>query len=356
MSHSTMGRLVVPLAVVGVLTTAACSGNPPVEAAEDVPEELQGLYEDAREEGGLIFSSSQQGLDELAEAFEERYPGVTVEVLSRSAGDSGATLVTAVTAGASPDFDVSFAQPSGSKELLETDSIMDVDWVGLGVNPALVPDLLEGRIVHWSDTVYSIAYNTELVSEEDVPKSWEDVAQYSDGVIAVDPRGHGFGAYAFTVDNDLEAARELAEEMRTKQLTLPGSSGMRRTTVSSGQADIGFGDHLSGILNEKERGAPIEWARTDTVSVSPFGLFVAAGAENPNAAKLFVVWATSTEGLQAYEDIAGQSVLNEDVGIESARLEMLQENGTVLHSQLDYTMEELEANNAMREEVARLFE
>lgn len=304
------------------------------------------------DEGALVLSTNAQGAEDLSAVFQEQYPGIQVEVLVQTAGQSAETLLTELGANQTPSFDVSYTTPSVAEPLLDAEAMLDVDWTALGVPEEQL--MFDGEAVHWIDFVYILSYNTDLVDESQVPSSWTDLLD-SDLPVAIDERGHGFGEYALLVG--YEDARSFAEQLiqRGNLVYAPTAGGRMATTVASGGAAFGFMDHLSQIMRLQESGAPVDWVRTEEVTAAPFGFYVADGARNANAAQCFVAWAASPEGVAAHEDIANQPPITGFEYDSELRDMILEEWGASVATQSDLSLEEIQENGEFRAEIAELF-
>src|SRR3546814_12458270 len=63
-----------------------------------------------------------------------------------------------------------------------------------------------------------------------------------------------------------------------------------------GEIDVAVSANSGSVAGNVAKGAPIHFTYPDgAASTSPFGIGVMAGATHPNAARLFVEWATSAD-------------------------------------------------------------
>ena len=76
--------------------------------------------------------------------------------------------------------------------------------------------------------------------------------------------------------------------------------------LAAGAHKIDLRLNLNRILDYQEKGAPLEWVRTDPIPMKGTPIFIAERAPHPNAALLFADWFTSHEGQQAYYDASGK--------------------------------------------------
>ncbi|HWP56957.1 MAG TPA: extracellular solute-binding protein [Candidatus Acidoferrales bacterium] len=159
----------------------------------------------------------------------------------------------------------------------------------------------EGYWTSWFIPVYSIAYNTRLVSPKEAPKSYEDL---------LDPRWKG--RQMTVVESNMlrwftgqveRWGREKTVgylEKLAKQEPLFKSGGgatLEAQLLAAGEFKIIHSTTLHSIIDIKERGGPVEWVRMkEPLLAIPSLISLAARAPHPNAAKLYIDYVLSEEG------------------------------------------------------------
>ena len=159
--------------------------------------------------------------------------------------------------------------------------------------------------------VQALTYNTKRMKAEDLPKSWEDVAnpKYKGMVALDDPMRAGPLSTQLAALRDLwkDEARWTAFVKGLKALNVPvhrSTSAMFRLVIA-GEYAIAMPALLHDVMNEKEKGTPVEYIKTATPVVFPRYAAVYAKAPHPNTAKLLTEWLISAEG-QATLDSVGR--------------------------------------------------
>jgi iron(III) transport system substrate-binding protein len=149
---------------------------------------------------------------------------------------------------------------------------------------------------------FVVAYNTNKVRREDLPKTYEGFLEPKwKGRIALEATdsewmagvvkawGTARGTSFFNKLSDLKPA------LRKGHILLV-------SLVASGEIDAGLTAYKSEVSSAKNRGAPVDWAAVEPVIARPQGIGVARHAPHPNAALLFADFMLSP---QAQELLAG---------------------------------------------------
>jgi len=134
---------------------------------------LEKLQKAAYEEGKMMwYESSPEGqFAKVEAAFNKRYPKIKLEQVRLRGGDVGTRIIAESQADA-PTADVAATGLDILIGLDERGLLTRANWADLGIaqNLLATPYALRSMAV-----TYCISYNTNLVSEADAPKNWEDV-------------------------------------------------------------------------------------------------------------------------------------------------------------------------------------
>jgi iron(III) transport system substrate-binding protein len=276
-------------------------------AAESV---TPALIEAAKKEGKLSFYTAMdlEFAERLAKAFEAKYPGVAVRVER-----SGAERV----------FSRIAQEYSSNIRVVDVVNTSDqahcIIWKR---NDWLAPYLPQEVVQHYDKRFYDpeglnvttrilispLAYNTNLVKKEDVPKSFKDL---------LDPKWTGklvkaHPAYSGTIMNaTFEIARDLGWDYFVK---LAAQNVMQVQSATDTPKRISIGERavmVDGagylVIRYKEAGQPVDIIYPEEgtpLATGPSAVFKAA--PNPNAARLFQNWMHSREAQQLLVDYARQ--------------------------------------------------
>ena len=278
------------------------------EASRDL-QVPQAWIEGAKREGKVVVygSDSPQNARDTRQAFNKRYPFINVEftnaptvvrfekvLLSAKQGKPIADLVTAI----------------GGSSAAYVDSGVLADMSNLPIwNTYPSETKLQGKYIsgpftrHWG-----LAYNTTLVTKNDVPTSWEDLLQPKwKGKVAANsitrsvtftPLWYAWGAERATkfleglLANGLQVRKEGAD---ASVLMLAGGEFSLVITAAEYQ-----------VHEDQQKSIPVEWLALDPLPTTTGGLMGALkDAPHPNALRLYVNWLLSEEGQKVYSTVTG---------------------------------------------------
>src|SRR5262249_42155182 len=169
-------RHCVAAAIAAVAIAAPCAAQTPSDiAAYGGKDREQKLYEGAKKEGELtIYTSAQtDDMGALVSAFEKKYPGIKVSVWRSS---SEKVLQRSLTEARGNRHTMDVAETNGPElESMHREKIVTAvksPYLGDLIAPAKLP---HGEWVGTRLNVFALAYNTNLVKKEELPKTWEDL-------------------------------------------------------------------------------------------------------------------------------------------------------------------------------------
>lgn len=321
---------IAPLIAVSLLVLASCTPQPatpatppptgttprPSPTATPPPTTSQDTawnkVVDAAKKEGLVtiyafYYSGDIGRS-MARAFQDRY-GIRVEILA-SAGRQTVEKVKVEQAMKQPVADVVNAGVSSATELSlaglgekvwqELPSMQDKSV--FSIDPVYSPN---GDILFSSATLVTPAINTRLVKPDEEPKSYKDFLdpKWKGNLLGLDPRGGG-GALFNTIATmkffkilDDDYWRSLAPN-----ITLFGGSQQEQyRMVGRGEYKVALPSGQSPVAPLIAEGAPMKLLDMEEGIVAQGeSTMVVKGARHPNAARLFVDWVMSAEGMETY--------------------------------------------------------
>jgi iron(III) transport system substrate-binding protein len=256
------------------------------------------LIAGAKREGELMIytSATQEDITAINVAFEKKY-GVKVKVW-RAGADK--ILQRAVTEAQGGRFDVDVLE-AGTPAL----EAMSREKILTAVKSARHADLLAGAVPahrEWVGSrlnVFVHAYNTKLVSKQDLPKTYEDL---------LNPKWKGkLGIESADDDWFANVVRGLGEEAGIKLFrNIVATNGMSvrkghtllTNMVASGEVPFALTVYNFTAEQLKQKGAPLDWYVMQPAIARANGLGVARRAVHPYAALLYYDFMISEEGQQ----------------------------------------------------------
>lgn len=269
------------------------------------------LIEAAKEEGSLVFytGASEQSEGQVAEAFTED-TGIDVEIVrlapnklserilsEQAAGELGADLIR--TSG--EDLISSIADSGALEEHPLTPDITGA------IDPAAVYD--DGTYYSSFDRIYSFGYNNQVIKEAEAPQNWADLLDEKykgqNGVVQVGAGGSTAALTRFQFDR---LGTDWMEQFAATDPRVFDSSASVTDALARGEIGIAS-IPIATAYSAMEEGAPITVAIPDEGAAAyPFYLGLAADAEHPNAAKVFMNWLMSASGQELAASIGDYPV------------------------------------------------
>ena len=155
--------------------------------------------------------------------------------------------------------------------------------------------------------IQALAYNTKKLKTADLPKSWEDVVnpKYKGMVALDDPMRAGplSGLLVGLKDAWNDNARWTRFIRGLKALDVPlhkSTSAMFRLLIA-GEYSIAMPSLVHDVINEKEKGSPVDFVKGAGPVISPQHAALYAKAPHVNTAKLFAEWMISPDGQVAVD-------------------------------------------------------
>ncbi|WP_455368099.1 ABC transporter substrate-binding protein [[Eubacterium] cellulosolvens] len=267
------------------------------------------LYSKARQEGALIVYTvwDTEDIVGILQGFSNRYPDIKVEYWSAKNSEIVARAI------------AEFQADQKSFDIVLSDSAPPV----LRAAGAIAPyETAQKDFLQMHDPTMPVvslqikvlAYNTNLLTQQELPTGWKDVAnQKYRGIVALDdpmragPLSHILVALKDVWKNDTRWTM-FVEDLKLLDVPVYKSTSEMLRLVVAGEYAIAMPALLHDILFEKERGAPIDFISTaDPIVTARYGA-IYSKAPHPNAAKLFAEWLISPEGQGVMESVGRETV------------------------------------------------
>ena len=290
-----MKSLALRMAALAMLLGAAA----PAMAADPA------LVDAARKEGTVVWYTSfieSQAARPLAAAFEAKYPGVKVQLVSGTATDLLTKLLAEARAGsirADVHHGGSSVWPLVKANAVQAYKPQEAE--------GFPPELRDPNGMWTADALYFLvpAINTEMVSDDQAPHSWQDL---------LDPRwtGHiawttqmtqgGAPGFIGTVlesmgeQKGMDYLRKLAAQ---HIVNVPANQRVVLDQVIGGEYPLALATFINHSSISQRDGAPVKALTLDPVTATLDTLMLLKGP-HPNAGKLFVEFSLSAEGQSVF--------------------------------------------------------
>lgn len=271
-------------------------------------EKLQKLYPAAKAEGKLIFNArriAEMGGKDGVAKFKKRFPGIDITFTGVSASKLPARLVLEAKSG-KVSVDGFRSDVTRAELLAEKGLLMKIDLAE--ITNSSPKTFLNGQLVKLSDHITNFVVNTSLVKKADWPKSYEDLLDPKwKRRLILDARG---GQIAHLLSLGIWGEDKFWKFVKGLQAQNPvwasrNSEAMAKLT--SGEGYISTGSYVA-ISNLKAKGAPVEFLFLSPSLAENRTVGILKPAPHPNAAKLFIGWLLSPEGVKARDKYGVSSI------------------------------------------------
>ena len=263
---------------------------------------LDELYKQALKEGGTVNfygTLAQINAVKILPVFEKRFPGIKVNHIDATANALATRAIT---------------EARGGRTLADVfqgalENLLQVQEQGLLLEKlppeaSEYPDGLKGSSWVATDIIFLIAaWNTNLVKQEDAPKSFEDFADPKwKGKLIAEPRDvEVFIGLARRKYKSDEKAVALLKKIAANGVEFHKGHSELAEFLVSGQGAACFTCYSHHFPPRIKKGAPVGYLLAEGIgTISATGIF--KNAPHPNTALLFARWAMSQEGQKAYSE------------------------------------------------------
>jgi iron(III) transport system substrate-binding protein len=303
-------KSIIATVIACALIAGACGSAAPVESASPVAElaaydgadRLERLIEGARREGELTIYTSAQSTDlgPVVEAFEKKYG---VKATLWRAG-SEAVLNRAVQEARAGRHTVDIVETNGPElESMSREQILQAiksphhaDLIAPAIRP-------HGEWVGTRLNVFVQAYNTKLVKKEELPKTWEELADPKwKGRLGIEQEDSDWLAGVFGEIGEERGTRVFKQIVATNGISNRKGHTLLTQLVASGEVPLALTVYNYKAEQLRREGAPIDWFTIGNAIARPNGVAIARRAPHPNAAVLYYDFELSPEGQQIIAD------------------------------------------------------
>jgi iron(III) transport system substrate-binding protein len=260
------------------------------------PAGIQAIIEAAKQEEKVVhfgLSADPSQTKELEEALKQYYGfEIKVEMLSGFHPQKASEIISAAKSGVPSGIDLFFSSVTTIPALQKEGLVSKVDWPELGI-PEEYVSLSGDGVRNFDNFAAAIFYNTDSVSADEVPKSYDDLLL---------EKWKGKITTVRTANTFVYMLEELGEEYMDRfvqeiadQVVFSASFPDVLARVSSGEFPIALG---SAPVQAVMQGAPIALAPIEPILILPWSHVILSDAQGPNLAKLLTYYFYSDEGQQ----------------------------------------------------------
>lgn len=147
-------------------------------------------------------------------------------------------------------------------------------------------------------------YNTKLVSAAEAPKKWEDILHPKwKGQIALQTDMNMWVILALAEGGwGIEKTEQFLKKLKQQNPIWAAGGTAGHNLLIAGDYKMMVDADLRSYLQTQNKGVPIEWVRVNPIPVSGSAFTLLKKAPHPSAARLFLEWMLSPQGLVVYEN------------------------------------------------------
>jgi ABC-type Fe3+ transport system substrate-binding protein len=267
-----------------------------------------------RYEGDVNYWNTQPAGNELLKlekAFNDRFKlKIKLKQTPLTSAEVGNRFVVSAQAGRPAEGDVTVVSPPTLSILRQRNLLEDFDWNGilgkdlpeLQKRVAIVPPEYRNKALEIYHLVYIVAYRTDRLKKEELPKTWEDLTNPKwAGRFAVANVGYPFNYFLSLPGWNEQKVLNLVRAIRDNRAVFVKGSPGAAAALQSGEVSLAI-NSVGNIEELKAKGIPVDWVALPGTILAQKTLIVPKGAAHPNLAHLFGAWLT-TEGRGLYEGI-----------------------------------------------------
>lgn len=280
--------LMLVLALIPAPSARAQNNNQVVEIATYTgPDREKRLIEGAKKEGELLFYGSIPVADMaiLTEAFTKKY-GLKVKAWR---GDSEAMMSRVLNEAKARRYEVGVMVASSSAlEPLSREKLLTE------VKSPFLADLVEGSVApnrEWASVYLNTfvqAYNTNLVSKEELPKTYRDLLNPRwKGRLAVEAEDYDWFAQVVIGLGEAQGLKLFRDIVATNGISVRRGHSVMNNMIVAGEVPLGLSAYGFIAEQAKVKGAPIDWFIIPPLLARPTVAGVSRFAPQPHAAVLF---------------------------------------------------------------------
>lgn len=294
-------RTARPRRVLALVTTlglacaglAACGDS---SDAADLPTSMEDLVSQAKEEGEVQWSAPKpiEQMQPAIDLFEQKYPGITVKYTNTKAPDQ-VNQLKVEQAARKVSIDVANA---GGLTVVASASLADaISWADYDIADE---NIFEENFVYIWAVPKVWAYNTDKVSPDQAPQTWDDLLdpKWSDGQISAEARASFMTVWNLNPEMGEDKAIAWGKEFAAQKPHYTPTTTEAAAPIESGQVAIGT-SLINLVLEAQNNGAPVALAPLSPTNANESYLYVPKGAPHPAAAVLLTSFLSSDEAQQA---------------------------------------------------------
>jgi iron(III) transport system substrate-binding protein len=307
-NHGIISRSIAAAFIAALCTQSSAHAQDKTKGAGN--DALMQLYAAAKKEGVVVIWGPSDPIiyQKAQERLNKEYPGIKIDHFESLPEPIVQRLIAESQAGKPSSVDI---VQSGSLRAMRPliDRDMLVAYPGWEKDFGLDAVYADHRFVGNYNLALPIAYNTKLVSAQEAPKSWDDLAdaKWKGRKIILEARLVPFAMLGTEIGK--AKAIDLAKKLLAQDPIIVQGGTTALNALAGGQAPIAVGLYAYAVDKQRKKGATIDWVPVSPLPLLTSALGVVKTAPHPNAARFFAGWMGTIEGQKIIYEYSGQATL-----------------------------------------------
>lgn len=276
-------------------------------ASASANEYMNSLYQKALKSGNtsiVAYGSSPSQFKAIWTAFSKRFPGISVSPQDQSDGQSLTKLKLEAKSGKRVG-DMLFSGHSGMAPVAAESNICVSNPTIKTAPKDELKEYWDDKVVNYTNQVFGVIYNTNMVSKSEVPTSWEDLLEpkWKGKIELYDPTVLGGPRFIFA---DMQLPGSPMQSIATKIISgiaaqdphISPEEPAVATDVAAGRFPIGIGVYKGFYDSAKAKGSPVgfQFPMKEGNELINSGLCVVQDTSAEDASLLLTNWLFTMEG------------------------------------------------------------
>jgi iron(III) transport system substrate-binding protein len=258
------------------------------------------IYPKAKQEGSLVVYTiwDVEHIQSILAAFSKRFPGIETSYWQGRRSEIITRTLTEFQGGQkSTDVILSEGAPVVLRAAGAIEPYDTVQASALLLHDPTLPTV--------SLQIMALSYNTKKLKTSELPKNWEDVIDPKfKNIVALDDLMRagplsGMLAGFKTYWKDDARWTKFIKGLKALNVTVHKSTSAMFRLLIAGEYSISMPSLLHDVVDEKEKGSPVDFVKDAAPVISAQQLGIYGKAPHINSAKLFAEWMISPEGQYA---------------------------------------------------------
>jgi iron(III) transport system substrate-binding protein len=299
--------LVFILWVLGIIVSVDCPAQDKGKSGGN--EAVSQLYAAAKKEGTVVIWGPTDPIiyQRAQAALDKQYPGIKIEYFESIPEPLVQRIIAESQAGKPAAVDII---QSGSLRALRPliDRDMLAAYPGWEKDFGLDAVYANQRFVGAYNLTLPISYNTKMISSQEAPKSWEDLAdpKWKGRKLIIEARLVSFAM--LSTEWGKGKVTELVKKILAQQPIIVQGGTTVANALAGGQVSIAVGTYAYTVERLKKQGAAVDWVAASPLPVLTSAVGVLKTAAHPNAARFFAGWMGTADGQNIRYSTSGQAM------------------------------------------------